>query len=60
MTTTNLASSLTQKGLLDLAITTKRLIEEARKVGDAEALFDLELELDEIEDAMHRAYRVRI
>ena len=56
MTTTNLA----QKGLLELATELKRLIEEARRLGDAEALFDLELELDENEDAMHRAYRVRL
>jgi hypothetical protein len=54
------ALSISQKGLLELATTLKRLINEAKKLGDAEALFDLELELDEIEDAMHRAYRVRL
>ena len=33
---------------------------EAKRLGDVELLFDLEIELDEIEDAMHRAYRVRL
>jgi hypothetical protein len=59
MTAINLASA-TQKGLLELATKIKRLIDEAKKLGDVELLFDLEIELDEIEDAMHRAYRVRL
>jgi len=59
MTTTNLASS-TQRGLLELATTIKRLIEEAKRLGDTELLFDLEIELDEVEDALHRTYRVRL
>jgi hypothetical protein len=52
--------SISQKGLLELATNTKRLIDEAKRLGDVELLFDLEIELDEIEDAMHRAWRVRI
>ena len=52
--------SIPQKGLLELATNIKRLIEEAKRLGDTELLFDLELELDEVEDAMHRAYRVRL
>jgi hypothetical protein len=52
-------TSLAQKGLLELATELKRLIEEARIGDNVELLFDLEIELDEVEDAMHRAYRVR-
>jgi hypothetical protein len=52
--------SIPQKGLLELATNIKRLIEEAKRLGDTELLFDLELELDEVEDAMHRAYRVKL
>jgi hypothetical protein len=52
--------SISQKGLLELATELKRLIEEARIGDNVELLFDLEIELDEIEDAMHRAYRVRL
>jgi len=60
MTRTNLASSLTQKSLLERATELKRLIEEARIGDNVELLFDLELELDEIEDSMHRAWRVKL
>jgi hypothetical protein len=49
-----------QQGLLELATNIKRLIDEAKNLGDVELLFDLEIELDEIEDAMHRAWRARI
>ena len=52
--------SIPQKGLLELATNIKRLIQEAKRIGDTELLWDLDIELDEIEDAMHRAYRVRI
>jgi hypothetical protein len=54
------ALSISQKGLLELATNIKRLIDEAKRLGDVELIFDLEIELDEIEDAMHRAYRVRV
>jgi hypothetical protein len=50
----------TQQGLLEMATELKRLIEEARIGDNVELLFDLELELDEIEDALHRTYRVRL
>jgi hypothetical protein len=60
MAETRIAKLTTQKGLLELATIIKRLIDEAKKLGDVELLFDLEIELDEIEDAIHRAYRVRI
>ena len=50
----------TQKDLLELATELKRLIEEARAGDNTELLFDLEIELDEIEDAMHHAYRVKL
>jgi len=59
MTKPNLPSS-TQHGLLEVATNIKRLIQEAKRIGDTELLWDLDIELDEIEDAMHRAYRVRI
>jgi hypothetical protein len=52
--------SIPQKGLLELATELKRLIEEARIGDNVELLFDLELELDEIEDCLHRTYRVRL
>jgi hypothetical protein len=52
--------SISQKGLLEMATELKRLIEEARIGDNTELIFDLELELDEIEDAMHRAYRVKL
>ena len=52
--------SISQKGLLEMAAELKRLIEEARIGDNVELLFDLEIELDEIEDAMHRAYRVKL
>jgi hypothetical protein len=51
---------LTQKSLLEMATELTRLIDEARIGDNVELLFDLELELDEIEDAMHRTYRVRL
>jgi hypothetical protein len=54
------AVSISQKGLLEMARNIQRLIEEARIADNVELLFDLELELDEIEDAMHRAYRVKL
>ena len=54
------AVSISQKGLLEMAAELKRLIEEARMGDNVELLFDLEIELDEIEDAMHRAYRVKL
>jgi len=60
MAETRIANLPTQKGLLELAVDLKRSIEEAKRLGDAEALFDLELELDEIEDAMHRAWRAKL
>jgi len=60
MTKTSLANLSTQKGLLELATNIKRLIQEAKRIGDTELLWDLDIELDEIEDAMHRAYRVRL
>ena len=50
----------TQKGLPELATELKRLIEEARIGDNVELLFDLEIELDEVEDMLHRAYRVRL
>jgi hypothetical protein len=49
----------TQQDLLALATKLKRLIEEARVGDNVELLFDLEIELDEVEDMLHRAYRVR-
>jgi len=52
--------SISQKGLLEMAARLKRLIEEARIGDNVELLFDLEIELDEIEDALHRTYRVRL
>ena len=54
------ALSISQKGLLELAAKLKRLIEEARIGDNVELLFDLEIELDEVEDALHRAYRVKL
>ena len=60
MAKTSLANLPTQKGLLELATELKRLIEEARIGDNVELLFDLELELDEVEDMMHRTYRVRL
>jgi hypothetical protein len=50
----------TQKDLLELATELKRLIEEARIGDNVELLFDLEIELDEVEDTLHRTYRVRL
>ena len=60
MAETSIANLPTQQGLLELATTIKRLIDEAKKLGDVELLFDLEIELDEIEDAMHRAWRAKL
>ena len=52
--------SIPQKGLLELARDIPRLIQEAKRLGDNELLWDLEIELDEIADCMHRAWRARI
>jgi len=60
MAETRIANLPTQKGLLELAVDLERLIEEAKRLGDAEVLSDLELELDEIEDAMHRVWRAKL
>jgi hypothetical protein len=49
--------SISQKGLLEMAAELKRLIEEARIGDNVELLFDLEIELDEVEDAMWQVKR---
>ena len=50
----------TQKSLLEMAAQLKRLIEDARIGDNVELLFDLEIELDEVEDALHQTYRVKL
>jgi hypothetical protein len=43
-----------------MAAELSRLIEEARITDNVELLFDLQLELDEVEDALCRNYRVKL